>query len=146
MRAWHGRCTFSMGNHNTQLQLQLQLWIKLTVIIVLSFLTFCKSFVIFLFLGISFESVYKKHCKVLPSPARSLSDTDTNTDRQQQNNNWLYCGYCNVQCKTPADLVLHCKQDRHKYAVFADCGRDVFWQFEPPPPLNNLHISAARYG
>ena len=69
--------------------------------------------------------MYKKHCKAFPIPTRNLSETDTNTG-EQQNNNWLYCGYCNVQCKTPADLVVHCKQNSHKYRVFADSGRDVF--------------------
>ena len=72
------------------------------------------------------------------------TNTSTNTDKQL-NNKWLWCRYCNVECKTPADLVVHCKQDLHKYAVFADCGRDVFWQFEPPP-FKIRHVSAAIYG
>lgn len=75
-------------------------------------------------------------------PFGSPSEKDTNTDGQQ--NNWLYCGYCNVQCKTPVDLVVHCKQDPHKYAVFADCGRDVLWQFEPPP-LEKSKISTTLH-
>ena len=61
-----------------------------------------------------------------------------------QDSNQLYCGYCNIQCKTPADLLEHCKKDRHKYAVFADSGRDVFWKFEPPPQdLKKKRISRA---
>ena len=78
-----------------------------------------------------------------PVPLKSPSGTDTAT-HIQQNNNQFYCGYCDFQCKTPTDLVAHCEQNSHKYAVFADSGRDVFWEFEPPPPdLKNNKISQA---
>ena len=55
----------------------------------------------------------------------TVSEKEFSTDKK-----WLYCGYCNIQCLYPAGLVKHCKLDRHKCAVFADSGRDVF---EPPP-------------
>ena len=74
-------------------------------------------------------------------PLETPSEIDTGTDRQQK----LYCGYCNHQCKTLANLVKHCRENSHKYAVFADSGRDVFWQFEPPPPENE-DISTALHG
>ena len=63
---------------------------------------------------------------------------NTNT---QQDTDQLYCGYCNYQCKTPAELLTHCKQNSHKYTVFADSGRDVFWQFEPPPEKEEISES-----
>ena len=72
----------------------------------------------------------------------SSSDADTN---KQQENNPLYCGYCNIQYKVATDLLDHCKQDLHKYAVFADSGRDVFWKYEPPP-LKEHNISPAIHG
>ena len=76
----------------------------------------------------------------------TTSEKDIGIGRQHKDI-LLYCGYCNHQCKTTADLVKHCKQNSHKYAVFADSGRDVFWQFEPPPPPVKEHnISAAAYG
>ena len=62
---------------------------------------------------------------------------------RQHHDKWLYCGYCNIQCETPAGLVAHCKQDPHKYAVFADSGRDVLWEFEPPPAKKH---AAEYYG
>ena len=74
----------------------------------------------------------------------SLPEKDTSTDTQQDNNQ-LYCGYCNYQCKTPAELLTHCKQNSHKHKVFADSGRDTFWQFEPPPPEKE-EISEALHG
>ena len=74
-----------------------------------------------------------------------LSSTSTGADSQQRNNQ-LYCGYCNTDCKTPAGLVVHCEQNHHKYAVFADSGRDVLWQFEPPPPnMKKDEISQAQH-
>ena len=88
-----------------------------------------------------------QHFRAAPPLATSLqspSETDTNTDRQQHDKQ-LYCGYCNVQYKTAVDLVKHCKQNCHKNAVFADSGRDVFWQFEPPP-VEEDRISAALHG
>jgi len=94
------------------------------------------------FSGISFTTIYEKRCKAAPPPTASLQ-TDTGTDRQR-NNNRLYCGYCDVQCKTVDDLVKHCKCDPHKCAVFADSGRDVLWQFEPPPIKDD--ISPAVHG
>ena len=63
------------------------------------------------------------------------------TSDSPQRNKQLYCGYCNIQCNTSADLAAHCTRDRHKFAVFADSGRDVFWEFEPPPPLKKEEIS-----
>ena len=54
------------------------------------------------------------------------SEEDTGSGRQQKRI-WLYCGFCNHQCNSSADLVVHCEQPSHKYAVFADSGRDVFW-------------------
>lgn len=71
------------------------------------------------------------------------SSTDTGADSQQHNNQ-LYCGYCKVHCKTPAGLVAHCEEKRHKRAVFADSGRHV----EPPPPdiKKPKEISPAQYG
>ena len=91
--------------------------------------------------GTLFDTVYQQHSRALPRttvPSESPSNTDAN---KQKENNQLYCGYCNIQYKTVTDLVEHCKQDLHKYAVFADSGRDVFWQFEPPP-LKEYNISA----
>ena len=94
---------------------------------------------------ISFDTVYKQHCRVPPpTPPVQGPLADTNSDKQQHNIQ-LYCGYCNIQYETPVDLVEHCKQDLHKDAVFADSGRDVFWQFEPPPAKEH-NISAAIYG
>ena len=82
-------------------------------------------------------------------PLFSTASLETTSEKKigtgrQQKDNLLYCGYCNHQCKTTADLVKHCKQNSHKYAVFADCGRDVFWQFKPPP-LEKEHISTALH-
>ena len=74
----------------------------------------------------------------------SLSENDTSTDTQQDNNQ-LYCSYSYYQCKTPAKLLTHCKQNSHKHKVFADSERDVFWQFEPPPPEKE-EISEALHG
>ena len=94
---------------------------------------------------ISFDTVYKQQCRAVPPPTPQLqspSGSDTNTNRQQRNNQ-LYCGYCDVQCMTTTDLMEHCKQDLHKYAVFADCGRSVLWQFEPPPTKED---NSADYG
>lgn len=82
------------------------------------------------FSGVTFDTVYKQHCRTA-SPLKDSVETDTSTD---QNDNQLYCGYCNIRCVAPAGLVKHCKRDRHKHAVFADSGRNVLWQFEPPPP------------
>ena len=85
--------------------------------------------------------------KILSFSTASLettSEKDIGTARQHKNI-LLYCGYCNHQCKTTADLVKHYKQNSHKYAVFADSGRDVFWQFEPPPPEKGA-ISTALHG
>ena len=98
--------------------------------------------------GTSFDTVYKQYCKeVAPPTTPSVNSLEANTSTgQRQNNNQLYCGYCNVQCKTSDGLVVHCKHDRHKYAVFADSGRDVLWQFEPPPPMKEQNISPAVYG
>ena len=87
----------------------------------------------------------KQGGKIPPPSTASLgsaSKKDTSTDGQRDK--YLYCGYCNIQCMAAAALVKHSKLNRHKYAVFADSGRDVFWQFEPPPM--NEHISAAVYG
>ena len=69
----------------------------------------------------------------------SPSEKEISTGKQQHNK-WLYCGYCNIQCMYAAGLVAHCKLDHHKYAVFADSGRDVFWQFEPPPTKKHVSI------
>ena len=77
-------------------------------------------------IGELFEDVYKEYCKaelIPPSPP-------TNT---QPPGVYLYCGYCKIHTNNPTDLEDHCKTDVHKYAVFADSGRDVLWQFEPPP-------------
>ena len=86
--------------------------------------------------------MYKEHCRDDPPPTAPLVSSleDTNSDRQHDQ---LYCGYCNIQYKTVVDLVEHCKQDLHKYAVFADSGRDVFWEFEPPP---TKEYTSAIYG
>ena len=100
-----------------------------------------------MFLATKFDTVCKQHCKEVLPPAVSLkspSVTDASTDRQQ-NESQLYCGYCNIRCMGPAGLVKHCKRDRHKHAVFADCGRDVLWQFEPPP-IKEGDISTAIHG
>ena len=68
-------------------------------------------------------------------------------DISQQHNTQMYCGYCNILCKTPPALVTHCKQKSHKHRVFADSGRDVFWQYEPPPSeLKKDEISEAHHG
>jgi len=66
---------------------------------------------------ISFEQVHKEYWQAEPLPAytKHLSD-----DR-------LYCGYCDVHANDPLELEQHCKRDHHKYAVFADSGRDVLW-------------------
>ena len=93
---------------------------------------------------LSHESMYKQDHGAVSSttvPLASSSEKRTSTDKQHHNK-WLYCGYCDVQYKTPTDLVKHCKQDLHKYAVFADSGRDVFWEFEPPPAKKH----AVEYG
>ena len=94
----------------------------------------------------SLGAVCKKEWSVVPphtAPLLSFSKADNNSDRQDHK--WLYCGYCNIQCIYAAGLVKHCKLDRHKFAVFADSGRDIFWQFEPPPTKKH-DISAAVYG
>ena len=90
--------------------------------------------------------MYEQQCRAFPPPAplQSLLEISINSDEQQQYNQ-LYCGYCNHQCKTTADLVKHCKQNSHKYAVFADSGRDVFWQFEPLP-VDEEMFSTALHG
>lgn len=95
--------------------------------------------------GTSFNNVYQQHSRAIPPPtvpSESPSNSDAN---KRQENNQLYCGYCNIEYKTATGLVEHCKQDLHRDAVFADSGRDVFWQFEPPP-LKEHNISAAIYG
>ena len=84
-------------------------------------------------------------CVLPTAPSNSPLETDSAANRPQ-NNNQLYCGYCNIQCETPAGLVAHCKQDPHKYAVFADSGRDVFWKFEPPPPNMKKNKISGVYG
>ena len=90
----------------------------------------------------------KQEGKMALLPTASLgsaSKKDFSTDDQRDK--YLYCGYCNIQCVAVAALVKHSKLDRHKLAVFADSGRDVFWQFEPPPsPVKEHNISAAAYG
>ena len=96
--------------------------------------------------GTPFDTIYKRYCKEIKpptTPSVNSLEVDTSTDRQQDNNQ-LYCGYCNEQCKTPVGLEEHCKMDSHKYAVFADSGRDVLWQFEPP--ISKKKISPAIYG
>ena len=110
-------------------------------------LLFLKSTVNINVSGTPFETVYKQYCREvqpLTTPSVNSLEVDTSTDRQQDNNQ-LYCGYCNEQCKTPVGLEEHCKMDSHKYAVFADSGRDVLWQFEPPL-VKKQKISAAIYG
>ena len=99
----------------------------------------------FIVSGTLFDTEYKQHCRA-PPPIAPLRGplADINSDRQQHNIQ-LYCGYCNIQYETAVDLVEHCKQDLHKDAVFADSGRDVFWEFEPPPTKAH-NISAAIYG
>ena len=89
----------------------------------------------------------KQDCRTAPPPTAPLGSTsrkDTSTDGQQCDK-YLYCGYCNIQCLAAPALVKHSKLNRHKLAVFADSGRDVFWQFEPPP-VKEHNISAAVYG
>ena len=99
--------------------------------------------IINIFLGVLFDTVYEQHCRMSlpPAPLQSLIEISINRDEQQQYNQ-LYCGYCNQQCATPADLVKHCREDSHMYAVFADSGRDVFWQFEPPPADEEIASTA----
>ena len=75
-------------------------------------------------------------------PLASPSEKEISTGKQHHDK-WLYCGYCNIQYETAVDLMTHCKQDPHKYAVFADSGRDVFWEFEPPPAKEH---AAGYYG
>ena len=88
----------------------------------------------FIVSGTLFDTVYKEHCKaVCPSTTPSDSNDEQQQQQQQQRNNQLYCGYCNIQYKTVDNFVAHCRQNLHKDAVLADSGRDVFWQFEPPP-------------
>ena len=109
---------------------------------------FCIAFQTYqsYFSGISFDTMYRQYYGVAPTPMAPLEipiKRITNTDKQQ-NKKLLNCGYCNVQCNAVPGLVKHCKQDRHKYAVFADCGRDVLWQFEPPP-LEKSKISTTLH-
>ncbi|XP_065891374.1 3'-5' exoribonuclease HELZ2-like isoform X2 [Dysidea avara] len=87
--------------------------------------------------GISFEDVYKEYCKAELLPPHPPTNT-------QQHEDYLYCGYCNVYTANALDLEDHCKQDTHKYAVFADSGRDVLWQFKPPLPED--YISVTMHG
>ena len=90
--------------------------------------------------------MYKQHCRDIPPPLEGpLADTSNTATDSPHHNNPLYCGYCNILCETPAGLAAHCKQDPHKYAVFADSGRDVLWEFELPPAEQH-NISAAIYG
>ena len=84
---------------------------------------------------VSDDSQYKQGRRaVLPT---NVSEKEISTDKR-----WLYCGYCNIQCLYPAGLIKHCKLDRHKDAVFANSGRDVFWEFEAP----HTKKLAAGYG
>lgn len=90
------------------------------------------------YVDILFDTVCKQYCKAVQPSAISLSEkpsernTTTTTSSDRQHDIQLYCGYCYVQCKAPADLVKHCKHDNHKHAVFADSGRDASWELEPP--------------
>ena len=89
--------------------------------------------------------MYKQNCKTAPPPTTAFYSPDTNTDHdRQQHNKQLYCGYCDVQYSDATDLVEHCKWEVDADAVFADSGRDVFWQFEPPP-VKEHNISPAVY-
>lgn len=91
--------------------------------------------------------MYEQYCRAVPhptAPLERLSERDTSTGGQQKGEN-LSCGYCNVQCKAVTGLIKHCKQNRHKYEVFADSGRDVLWRYEPPP-LDKKKISMAIHG
>ena len=87
-----------------------------------------------------FQISFDQHCRDVPPPTTPLlADTNTATDSPHHNNH-LY----NIQYKTAVDLGEHCKQDLHKYAVFADSGRDVFWEFEPSPAKQHLLFSFSR--
>jgi len=69
--------------------------------------------------------VYKEHCKAELLPPLPPTNTRSHED-------YSTC-IVEIQTKDPTDLEDHCKKDVHRYAVFADSGRDVLWQFKPPP-------------